>query len=334
MFLEPQYDFDDVLILPSDFSSVLSRADVDTGVTLGYFKATDGFLKSMFTGITLKIPIIASPMKGIVGVRLIIELARLGGIGILHRFMSVDDYKKSLYDLNEFADVFGVSVSLDDKLDYKLALEADAKIICVDVANGNLTSVYKKVSEINDFIFNHKCNALLMAGNVVTSGAAATLFEAGADLVRVGIGSGALCTTRNYTGIGRPQISALQDCSHFSGIISDGGIRNSGDIVKALAAGADAVMIGTLLARSFESEHNGIIYGMASRKIQEEYFHSVKSIEGLEVNAVSDKTLEDLITELVWGIKSACTYVNANNIDELRSKANFVLAGTGSIKKL
>src|SRR3990167_6986622 len=155
-------DFDDILILPRP-SRVISRSDVDLSVNLVNLK--------------LKIPVIAAPMKGIVSPDLIIELSRLGGIGMLHRF-----YEN--YD-------------------------------------GWLCDVY-----------------------------------------RIGIGSGTLCITRNMTGIGCPQITAIKNCliTKQAYIVADGGIRNSGDAVKALAAGADIVMLGTLLAQTYESSHNGIIY--------------------------------------------------------------------------
>src|SRR4030067_440148 len=327
-------DFDDVLIKPVP-STVNSRDDVDLSVDLGILK--------------LKIPIIASPMKGIVSPELIIRLSELGGIGILHRFY--DDYNEWAHiivsKLEKEAENFGAAVGLNNKF-YPEVLASGAKIICIDIANGYIDSILKYAETIANHITtcNYKC--LLMAGNVATSEGASDLFNVGVNLVRVGIGSGQLCTTRNVTGVGIPQITAIQHCyqtlfnyskaptfvneklewefprhnNRF--LVADGGTRNSGDIVKALAAGADVVMLGSLLGKTKESAHNGTIYGMASRRLQEEYFSGVKSVGGIEKEAEKTHTLEELIDEISWGIKSACTYLNARNINELRKNAEFI----------
>jgi IMP dehydrogenase len=174
-----------------------------------------------------------------------------------------------------------------------------------------------------------------MVGNVATYESARILADAGADMIRVGIGNGALCTTRNVTGVGVPQLTALDNCKDVDAIIvCDGGIRNSGDAVKALAAGADVLMMGSPFARTYESANNGIIYGQASRKLQEEYYHSVKSVEGLEKEIEKDISLADLISEYTWGMRSAFTYLDAGNIKELQKNATWIEAGVGSIKKL
>lgn len=318
------YDFDDLLLVPKN-SSVNSRTEVNIGVDLG-------------NTLHLDIPIIASPMKGIVGVNLITKLSELGGIGILHRFQdSKEEWKQSVDRLVLSESKFGVSIGLGnyDFLDYALTSSANVGIICVDVANGYLKSVLDFCKEIEQDI--HLSNTLLMAGNVATADGFKALEDVGVDLIRVGIGPGALCTTRNVTGVGVPQLTAINWCSYAgfkSLLVADGGIRNSGDMVKALAMGADVVMIGSLFAKSFESDHDGIIYGMASRRLQEEYYHGTKSIEGIE--AISRKVcpLSDIVDEFVWGLKSACTYMGASNIHELFGNANFIAVGNGSIKKL
>lgn len=333
MNIKREFDFDDVLILPADYCTVSSRDDVSLSQEFGHTRLK--FNDNYRVGFDLDIPIIASPMKGIVGTDLIIELSKLGGIGILHRFLERCKFFHEMEVLYKSGEKFGVAISLKDEEErHKFALDSGASIICIDVANGHLNSVIRKSAEISDYIFRNNYNCLLMAGNVVTLGGVGNLDDAGVDLFRVGIGGGALCTTRNYTGIGRPQISAISECSTYSGVVADGGIRNSGDIVKALAAGADAVMIGSLFARALESENKGIIFGMASKKIQEEYFHSVKSVEGMEKELTPDISLEELINELIWRVKSGLTYVGARNLTELRQNARFVEVGKGSIKEL
>ena len=306
--MEKSLDFDDVLLEPVP-SMVNSRDDVDISVWLSDF-------------LTLKIPIIASPMKGIISPELIIRLSKLGGIGILHRFYEDEKlWRNDLSWLNfEIGTRFGVAVGIDEMENVVTALGAGCSILCVDVANGYIEKLLRYVDQVKELIVRDKYSCLLMAGNVVTIKGLVNLRNAGVDLVRVGIGSGQLCTTRQTTGIGRGQLSALSECTGFvARVIADGGIRNSGDIVKALAFGADAVMIGSLLGKTYESSHNGIIYGMASRRLQEEYYHSVKSVEGIEKEMQKEMSIEQLISELTYGIKSACTYLNAPNLRKLRS---------------
>lgn len=305
------YEFDDVMLVPK-LSTVESRDNVDTQVYLG--------------PIELGIPIIASPMKGIVGPELIVELDRLGGLGILHRFYEDDAMYRSALSWVSNATNWGVAIGLDsvfykDILDYM-----GCPLICIDVANGYLSSVTRKVEEVANYISTNNYDTLLMVGNVVTVEGADSLNDAGADVIRVGIGSGGLCITRQVTGIGIPQFSAIMDCDegYCDYIVADGGIRYSGDIVKAIAAGADLVMIGSLFSRAHESENGGKIYGMASRRLQEEYYHTTKSIEGIEKVAEKTDTLEDIINELVWGIKSACTYLNVNNMRSLDLDVEFM----------
>lgn len=322
--MERGYDFDDLLLVPIA-SSIDSRKDVSLAVK--------------FSHLNLDIPIAVSPMKGIVGKELIVEMSKLGGIGILHRFYD-DDKDLFMSDLQYIYDNskdgnFGMSVKLDSNFEMRFGFAMGAKILCIDVANGYLDLVKRYVDRVRNYRDKEAYKTLIMAGNVVTPEGVLGLYDAGADLVRVGIGSGQLCTTRNYTGVGYPQLSAIKNCSkRLPGkIVADGGIRNSGDAVKALACGANLLLIGSLFGRTNESAHNGIIYGMASRKLQEEYYHSVKSVEGMEKKVEKDTSLKDFLDEFTWGMKSAFTYLNARNISELRENANFIEVGTGSIKK-
>lgn len=221
-----EFDYDDVLILPH-CSKVNHRGDVDLGTSIN-----DHFYIST--------PVMAAPMKGIVGSELINKLDRLGGIGFLHRFLGND--AKYDYQISHIvAKIFGTAVGVLS-VDYKQQLGFGSRIICVDVANGYTEQVIAKCEEVANYISSGGYNAYVMGGCVVTIKGCERLYNAGCKFIRVGIGSGQLCTTRNATGIGRPQISALLECGGNSDkyyTVADGGIRNSGDAAKALAAGAD-----------------------------------------------------------------------------------------------
>jgi IMP dehydrogenase len=328
------YDFDDVLLIPRE-SRINSRESVDVSTMLGNTE--------------LKIPIIAAPMKGIVGVDLIIELGKVGGLGILPRFYN--DQQERNIDISRLERActnYGVAVGLKDTV-FMEAMHAGACVICIDVANGYIDSVCEFIQTINDYRATHDFNCVIMAGNVATYEGANKLYKAGAEVIRVGIGSGALCITRNMTGVGVPQITAINDCAYVPYIkelgtsknarsewitIADGGIRNSGDAVKALAAGGDAVMIGTLFESCIESDHDGEIRGMASKEHQEQFYGEVKkSVEGIQRKAAEKIIpLSKFIDKFIWNMKSAFTYLNAKNIDELHENAYFTETGKGSIK--
>lgn len=311
------YGYDDVLIKPIS-SELNSRDEVDLTIKLG---------EPLNPVISLSAPIIASPMKGITSPEVLVELDRLGVMGVLHRFYDNHSWWWSgFYYVKARANNWGVAVGLGDIHIARRMVEEGAPLICVDVANGYLDNVATFCNKLNNNIVSGGYNTLVMAGNVVTTKGANKLADAGVDLIRVGIGSGNLCITRQVTGVGIPQISALQDCdnSYATYLVADGGIKNSGDIVKALVAGADLVMVGSLFGKAYEAPNGGSIYGMASRRLQEEYYHTVKSVEGVEKAISKEYSLEHLVNELIWGIKSAYTYLNAKNTFQLQCNAEFV----------
>jgi IMP dehydrogenase len=306
-------EFDDFYLIPQP-SEVNSRDIVDTSIDLGR--------------VHLDVPIIASPMKGITTTDLITKVSEFGAIGLFHRFYNSDIKKYADY---EFCDKnvpnWGLSIGLDEK-DHSSWASFNPPIVCIDVANGYLRSVIDKTYEVKSYIEKHGLNTLLMVGNVVTREGVLNLASAGADLIRVGIGSGNLCTTRNVTGVGMPQASALFECAFEVAhrnidvrIVADGGIRSSGDAVKAFACGADLVMMGSLFGQTFESgtkENGGIMYGMASRQLQEEYYHVTKSVEGISKVVEQKQSVTDFLSEFTYGIKSACTYLNIEKLSKIK----------------
>lgn len=304
--------YDDVLLVPVE-SAVNSRLDVDLSVELAPY-------------LKLQIPVVAAPMRGIISVEIIEQLSAMGGIGILHRFYeSKSKFKEIIkYLQSNNVENFGVSCGLDESDNHILKLlDTGAKILCLDVANGYTNAVARDVDRLSDLAKFYKC--LVMAGNVVTKTGVDRLSFHGASLVRVGIGSGALCTTRVVTGVGVPQFTAVGECSgSLAMVVADGGIRSSGDAVKAFVAGAKLVMIGSLLGQTYEADHNGIIYGSASRQLQEEYYHSVRSVEGISTPVEKRIKFSDFMDEFTWGLRSACTYLNASKLSDLR-QANVII---------
>lgn len=317
------YEFDDVLIKPRP-STVSSRDDVDISVKLS-------------DNLTLKFPLIASPMVGVVDGAFAKKLSDLGGLAILHRFypdiaVLERDIKRNLTE----KDNFGISMKIGSFpmiLDY-----CSPKILLVDTANGYSEALLKYCENLADYISNHNFKILLMAGNVATKEGCKNLHNAGCDIIRVGIGGGSPCSTRNVTGIGVPSISSIWDCVPFLDekpykIVIDGGIKNSGDFVKAIVAGASFGMAGKLFAECYEAPNEGVIYGMASRTHMENTKAEIKSVEGIDIPITKKQSLAQFVKEFGYGIKSAGTYLNAKTLSEIYLNGKFVKVSDNAIKK-
>lgn len=301
--------FDDVLLVPQ-YSEVYSRADID--------------LSTSIAGIDLTVPIISSNMDSITEADMAIEMMQCGGLGILHRYM--DDAKmvaqiKAIH--NASSTVPSIGVQAIDKARAECYLDMGIKAICIDVAHGDSKRSIEMISFCRQLGFS------VIAGNVCTHEAGQRLYDAGADTIKVGIGPGSLCTTRVVTGHGYPQFSAILECvdPHWR-IIADGGIRNSGDICKCLAAGADTVMIGNLFAGCLETPGpiragKKIYRGMASMSAQmarDGHVHN-NTPEGESMEVPVRGSVKDVIAELVGGIRSGLSYSGATNIEEFYKKA-------------
>ena len=302
--------FDDVLLRPQK-GVIGSRSDADISVpSLG-----------------LDIPIISAPMPSVASRELILEISRLGGMGVVHRIGRSE--KKIWGEFYESAFIGekppAVAIGLETNLN-KIVPYDQIKTLVLDVAHAHTDRVLKHVEDIK-LAFGNRF--FLIAGSVATYNGAFDLLNAGADALRVGIGPGSVCTTRQVTGFGVPQLEAIEACYNAANgapIIADGGIRKSGDIVKALAAGADAVMIGGLFARSIEA--GGLShYGNASKRV-----NGHNAPEGIEetFDVSHTEPLKDIVKRLTWGLKSAISYAGATNIKELQANAEWIqLTGAG-----
>lgn len=316
--------FDDVILVPG-YNGIKSRQNVTTSVNL--------------LGKTFEIPIISSNMDTITEDSMANAVSTLGGMAILHRFLTIEE-NVAMFKKCKFKDKVGISVGLGkDSLQRAEALvSAGASIICVDVAHGHSKEVNRTIRELRE---KFSSNVIVIAGNVATYAGADYLAAAGADVIKVGIGSGSVCTTRIKTGFGVPQLTALQECRKVDRmLISDGGTKVPGDAVKALAAGADFVMLGGMLAGTEETPGQVVeklidgdkhkfkrFRGMASREAQEDFMGQMsewKTAEGVSVDVQYRGSVKDILLDILGGIRSGLTYCGASTIKDLQRKAQFM----------
>jgi len=317
--------FDDVLLVPG-YNGIKSRQNVTTTVSV--------------LGREFGIPLIASNMDTITEVDMCNAMGSMGGMAIFHRFMSIEK-NVEMFKKVKFPQHAAISIGLgQDGLDRADALvAAGASLICVDVAHGHSKEVNRTIKALRE---KYKHNILVIAGNVASYAGADYLAAAGADIIKVGIGSGSVCTTRIKTGFGVPQLSALQDCRKVDRpLISDGGTKIPADAVKALAAGADFVMLGGMLSGTDETpgqalekkDANGktIKYkrfrGMASKEAQDDFMGGMaewKTAEGVAVEVPCRGPVKNVIQDIMGGIRSGMTYCGAETIRDLQRKAQFI----------
>lgn len=320
--MQQAYTFDDVALVPQ-YNNIPSRTEpqLDTWLT----KSTK-----------IEIPLLASPMDTVIGDELADILIQNGSLPIFHRFLP---FEEQLKWVKKYEGKTYISCGLRHFEQTQKLLDAGAVGVCIDVAHGHSDMMFDFVSKLKK---SHPKNCII-AGNVCTAMAYQDLVNAGADAVRVGIGPGSACTTRVVTGFGVPQFSAIRDCAKVAEklrvpLIADGGIRSSRDVVLALAAGASTVMIGKLFGLTFESaaqkrknEKTGKMEakyrGQASADFQNEYYGGLKDktvAEGIDFWIEANKTAQEVIDQLLGGIRSGMTYGGARNIKELQRKADFV----------
>lgn len=324
--------YDDVLIVPA-YSDILTRADID--------------IRNKFLG-EYRLPIVSAPMDTISGPEMVARLSELGAYGILHRFSGTDTLAENVYDARtrNFAGQFGVSIGVKD-WESTLAFLNYVKLakphsICIDVAHGHHALVWETINNVKEWAITQNYPIEIIAGNVATAEGFAFLASAGATAVRVGIGPGSVCTTRETTGVGYPQLSALQDIHSARNrerhddvsIIADGGIKSPGDIAKALAAGADAVMLGRMFAGTDETP--GIVhYGKKPYRGQSTVGTNGErdAPEGISGTVEAIGPVEKVVNQLVHYLRSSFSYVGARNLEEFRVKARFVRVSPSTFRE-
>ena len=348
-FAKKGLTFDDVLLIPAESHVLPNEVNLST---------------QLAKNIKLNIPLISAGMDTVTEGPMAIAMALQGGLGVVHKNMSIQAQagevanvksvvvpanatKAAVDDQNRLLCAAAVGVTSDTFERATALLKAGADAIVIDTAHGHSAGVLRKIKEIRD----HFPDATLIAGNVATGEATKALFDAGVDVVKVGIGPGSICTTRVVAGVGVPQITAIYDAASVAReygkpIIADGGIKYSGDVVKALAAGGNAVMLGSMLSGTTEApgevfEENGKRYksyrgmgsvgamaqahGSSDRYFQGGVNEANKLVpEGIEAQVEYKGDVSDIVFQIDGGLRSGMGYVGAPDIPTLIDKAQFV----------
>lgn len=319
------FTYDDILLVPS-YNHWESRKIVDIS------------MKCKAGKLSLELPLMTSNMDTITETEMANFIGSKGGIGVLHRFMPIEANVCVFRDCQSPA---FVSIGCaDSDLERAEALrDAGADLFCVDVAHAHARYVGRTLKRIREIIGDEAC---VMVGNVATYAGADYLASCGADIIKVGIGGGSVCTTRIKTGFGVPNLTAIKNCARVDrSIVADGGIRTPGDIVKALAFGADFVMVGSMLAGTRPTpgpvtsrvdecgkEVRVKSYrGMASSDVQKEYHGGVaewKTAEGIATEVPYRENENEILADIIGGLRSGLTYGGAATIKELQRKLDYI----------
>jgi IMP dehydrogenase len=330
--------FDDVLLVPT-FTEVRSRSipNLDTEIA----------------GVKMSLPMISSPMDTVTESAMAIAIGLAGGMGVIHRFMSTSEQIDNIRSIvraedankREIPKVAAVGLGKDEVARFKeLWASVPLDAVLVDVANGHSSYMADGLGKIKDIA----PDVNIIAGNVATGEGFHFLATTGmVNAVRVGIGSGSICSTRIQTGFGVPLLHSIMQCLYMRNavynhrkiaIIADGGIRYPSDVVKSIAAGADAVMCGSLFAATDETpgasihdENAGITYkvyrGMASAEVQRDHRGGLKPLtcaEGVSTRIPAKGSVTPILEEFAGGLRSGMTYANATSLEELRRNSKFI----------
>ncbi len=323
------YSFDDVLLRPK-YSGIVSRSDIDLSLDIG-------------TASPMKLPVFASPMDTIMSAEMAKVVYEAGGRGVMHRYSDIEEQASIIASISSHSEVFAaVGVTGDYYERAQAVIEAGAVGLCVDVAHGHHISAVSAIRNLR----RAYGDVHIMAGNVATLSAFDALASAGATSIRVGVGGGSICSTRIQTGHGVPTFQSVLECSMSESealLIADGGIKNSGDMVKALAAGADAVMVGRMLAGTKETPGSVItnpgcppmkVYrGMASPEAQIEWRGRYSSNEGVSRTVQLKGSAAEVLFEIDKGIRSGLSYSGARNVRHLQAAADFIAQTAAGAKE-
>jgi IMP dehydrogenase len=320
--------YDDIQLIPG-YSDIESRQNID--------------LTTQFTtNYSIRVPLIASPMDTVCDSEMAIAMAELGGVGIIHRFMTIDEQAKEVHEVRYHHDESGlytewshlgpakmpIAAAIGANGDYleraQELVKNGANVILIDVAHGYHKFVKDALSNLKKNLPSH---VDVIAGNIATGKAAEALQDWGADALRVGIGGGSLCTTRVKTGFGVPNVTSLSDVATVAKVpvIACGGIRNSGDIAKALAVGADSVILGSLLAGTKEApgsmieRQNGLYKryrGAASLETKSIHGQATRNVEGESTIVPFKGGVKFVVDGLLDGLRSALSYAGAEKLSE------------------
>ena len=348
-FAKKGLTFDDVLLIPAESHVLPNEVKLDT---------------KLAPNLQLHIPLISAGMDTVTEGNMAIAMAENGGLGVIHKNLSieaqVEEVKKAkgkavdpnlphpaVDDQGRLLAAAAVGVTSDTFERAESLLKAGADAIVIDTAHGHSAGVLRKIKEIRE----HFPNATLIAGNVATGEGTAALFDAGVDVVKVGIGPGSICTTRIVAGVGVPQITAIYDAASVAQkygkkIIADGGIKYSGDVVKALAAGGNAVMLGSLFSGTTEApgtiftnegkqfkSYRGMgsvgamsqQHGSSDRYFQGGVNEANKLVpEGVEALVPYKGDVSNIIYQIDGGLRAGMGYVGAGTIEELIKNSQFV----------
>ncbi len=317
--------YDDVLLVPS-YNHWESRKVVDTSIT-----DKSGKLK-------LDLPVMTANMDSVTEAAMANFIGSRGGIGVLHRFVSIEENVR-MFKACEPRTFVSIGCSPEDLERAEALRDAGADLFCIDVAHAHARYVGKTLKKIRDMLGREAC---LMAGNVATYAGADYLASLSADIVKVGIGGGSVCTTRIKTGFGVPNLTAIKNCARVDrSVVADGGIRTPGDMVKALAFGADFVMIGSMLAGTRPTPGEVIVRrdaqgneckvkiyrGMASSEAQDDFHGGMtewKTAEGVSLDVPYREDEDAILADIIGGLRSGLTYGGAATIRELQRKLDFI----------
>mgnify|MGYP003111468052 FL=1 len=315
--------YDDLLLVPQ-YSDIESRGEIDLTSFLGHHE--------------LMLPIMASPMDTVSELMMAQAMSEAGGMAVIHRYNTIEEQQAiaaQFFSNSGWKGIMAAAIGITgDYLERAEALiAAGTNVICVDVAHGHHILMKKALEALRNEYDNH---IYIIAGNVCTLEGINNVADWGADAVRCNIGGGSICSTRIVTGHGLPGLQTIFDCARTDrevSIIADGGIKTSGDIVKALAAGADFVMCGSLLAGTAESPGQVVPHpdgypvkqyrGMASKDAQLDWRNKSSTPEGVATYIPFKGSVKDILKDLDGGIRSGLSYTGARTLKELRHKAEW-----------